>query len=74
VIELGGGRAFVIEAPDTSEANKYVASATLNGRRLGRAYLTHSEISAGGRLVLRMSDKASSWGRERRPPSLPPLP
>ncbi len=30
-INLGGGRTFIIEAPETSETNLYVQSATLNG-------------------------------------------
>ncbi|HWS99854.1 MAG TPA: GH92 family glycosyl hydrolase [Pyrinomonadaceae bacterium] len=75
-IDLGAGRAFTVEAPDASAANKYVQSATLNGRRLDRAWLTHAEIAGGGRLSLRMGDRPSSWGSDNRPPSLskPPAP
>jgi predicted alpha-1,2-mannosidase len=68
-IDLGAGRTFTVEAPDSSAANKYVQSATLNGQRLDRAWLTHAEISNGGRLLLRMGDKPSSWGSDNRPPS-----
>jgi predicted alpha-1,2-mannosidase len=69
-IDLGVGRTFTIEALESSAANKYVQSATLNGKPLNRAWLTHAEISRGGRLVLRMSGKASSWGSANRPPSM----
>jgi putative alpha-1,2-mannosidase len=63
-IEVGGDNAFVIEAPETSETNKYVQAATLNGELLGRAWLRHAEISRGGRLVLQMGPKPSDWGQE----------
>jgi predicted alpha-1,2-mannosidase len=69
-INLGGGRSFVIEAPETSPSNMYVQSATLNGLALDRAWLKHEEIARGGKLVLRMGAKPSVWGRENRPPSM----
>jgi len=69
-INLGGGRTFIIEAPETSEINLYVQSAKLNGRALERAWLKHEEIARGGRLVLRMGAKPSAWGRNNRPPSM----
>jgi predicted alpha-1,2-mannosidase len=69
-IKLGGGRTFIIEAPETSETNLYLQSATLNGRALERAWLKHEEIARGGRLVLRMGAMPSAWGRDNRPPSM----
>jgi predicted alpha-1,2-mannosidase len=69
-INLGGGRSFVIEAPETSASNLYVQSATLNGRALDRAWLKHEEIASSGKLVLRMGATASTWGRDNRPPSM----
>jgi predicted alpha-1,2-mannosidase len=69
-IDLGGGRKFVIEAPGTSASNRYVQSAELNGEKLDRAWLTHAEIAAGGKLVLVMGAKPSEWGRAERPPSV----
>lgn len=69
-INLGGGRSFVIEAPETSTSNLYVQSATINGRALDRAWLKHEEIAGGGRLVLRMGAAPSNWGRNNRPPSM----
>jgi predicted alpha-1,2-mannosidase len=69
-IDLGGGRKFVIEAPGTSAANRYVQSAELNGKKLDRAWLTHAQIAGGGRLVLVMGPAPSEWGRGERPPSV----
>lgn len=63
-VDLGNGKRFVIEAPETSEANRYVQHATLNGERLPRAWLLHSEVAQGGRLVLRMGPRPSAWGRD----------
>lgn len=70
VMNLGGGRIFVIEAQDTSENNLYVQSATLNGQPHNRAWLTHKEIARGGRLVLRMGSTPAVWARDNRPPSM----
>jgi predicted alpha-1,2-mannosidase len=69
-IDLGTGRKFVIEAVNASGANKYVQSATLDGNPIDRAWLKHSEISNGGKLVLQMSDRASNWASTQRPPSV----
>ena len=69
VVHLGGDKAFVIDAPDTSGRNRYVQSAELNGIALDRAWLTHAEVAAGGRLLLRMGSTPSLWGRTDRPPN-----
>ena len=70
-IALGRHRTFTIEAPDASAANAYVQAAYLNGKPLDRAWLTHAELSRGGRLALHMGDRPSGWGSASRPPSLP---
>jgi putative alpha-1,2-mannosidase len=56
------GREFRILAPDNSSTNIYVQSATLNGRPLTRAWLTHDELTAGGELVLQMGPQPNkTW-------------
>jgi predicted alpha-1,2-mannosidase len=50
---------FTIEAQGVSPENLYVQSATLNGVKLERAELKHSELS--GKLVLVMGAAPSSW-------------
>jgi predicted alpha-1,2-mannosidase len=67
-IRLEGGRSFIIEAQGTSDTAIYVQRAELNGRPLDRAWLTHKEIVAGGRLVLAMGEAPSRWGAGVPPP------
>jgi predicted alpha-1,2-mannosidase len=69
-IRLGAGLAFNVVARGASRENPYVQSATLDGRTLKRAWLTHAEVSRGGTLVLRMGPRPSRWGGATRPPSL----
>jgi predicted alpha-1,2-mannosidase len=69
-IALPGRRAFTIGAPATSDANRYVVGATLNGRPLERAWLTHAEVARGGVLHLDMGPAPSGWGRTGLPYSL----
>mgnify|MGYP000633246245 CR=1 FL=1 len=52
---------FTIVAKNVSEANRYVVSAKLNGHAIDRAWLTHSEIMAGGTLELEMGAIPSDW-------------
>ncbi len=47
-----GGRTFTIEAHHASLANRYIQSATLNGRPLNQWWLALRDITSGGRLVL----------------------
>lgn len=39
----------------------YIESVTLNGKRLDRPYIRHSEISEGATLVYRLTDKENAW-------------
>jgi putative alpha-1,2-mannosidase len=57
VLRLENGRTLRIEAADQSERNVYVRSVSLNGKKLGRRYITHSELMNGGTLKFEMSDK-----------------
>ena len=58
-----GGRDFVIEAHNNSPQNVYVQSARLNGRPLGRAWIYHDEMVAGGTLEFDMGPKPNpAWG------------
>lgn len=68
-LDLGGGTTFAVEAPETSEENSYVQSASLNGSPLDRAWLRHDELAGGGTLRLEMGPEPSGWGSENRPPS-----
>jgi predicted alpha-1,2-mannosidase len=71
VLHLAGGKDFTIEARNLTPQNIYVTAATLDGKPLDRDWLRHSEIIAGGRLVLTMSGTPGIWGRSDLPPSTP---
>jgi len=78
-IDLGGqfgrGQKFVITARNTSRNNKYVQSATLNGKRLTSFKFPASQLLKGGELVLVMGPKPNkSWGfaPEIHPSSMTP--
>jgi predicted alpha-1,2-mannosidase len=55
-LKLENGKMLKIEARNQAEKNVYVRSVTLNGKRLGRRYITHDEIVGGGTLVFEMSN------------------
>ncbi|HEX4693379.1 GH92 family glycosyl hydrolase [Sphingomonas sp.] len=62
-IRLPNGKRFTVVADGMSEANRYVASVTLNGRPLTRVYITHDEIERGGALRFTMSATPNkAWG------------
>lgn len=71
-IAVGPGRVFSIQSPAASAANRYIQSATLNGRPLHRAWLKHSELMAGGTLELVLGPVPSAWGAAEPPPSVEP--
>jgi predicted alpha-1,2-mannosidase len=69
-IRLARGRSFTVVARHTSARNAYVTGARLNDAPLCRAWLTHDEIAAGGKLELRVGPRPNGWGDCARPPSL----
>ena len=69
---LSNGKIFEIIAENCSDENKYIQSATLNGKELNQPWFNHSDIANGGKLVLKMGDKANkAWGSDLNnvPPS-----
>lgn len=64
VINLGNGKKFEIKVENFSSENKYIQNATLNGKKLNRTFLNHSEIAEGGNLNFIMGNKSSNWGTE----------
>jgi predicted alpha-1,2-mannosidase len=64
-IQLQDGKTFCIVAKNNSVTNKYIQSATLNGKKLTKPVFTHKELIEGGRLILEMDDRPNkSWGSE----------
>lgn len=75
-LKLGNGNTFRIIAENYGADNKYIQSATLNGKEWNKPWFAHSDIIEGATLVLVMGDKPNyQWGAdlEMVPPSLDPL-
>ncbi|UYQ93337.1 GH92 family glycosyl hydrolase [Chitinophaga horti] len=53
-VTLQDGKKFIINAPNNSDANFYIQSATLNGKAYDKNWLTHTDIQKGGTLDLKM--------------------
>lgn len=65
------GKTFTIEARNTSDSNRYIQSATLDGKPLNKPWFYHSELVDGGSLVLQMGPRPNKqWGS--RPQDAPP--
>ena len=63
-IAVGNGKTFTVKARHTSSANKYIQSATLNGKPLNTPWLSHADLVKGGTLVLQMGARPNrEWGR-----------
>jgi predicted alpha-1,2-mannosidase len=64
-IELPNGKTFTVNAKDCSKKNKYIQSATLNGKALNRPFILHTDIAQGGKLNFVMGEKPNkAWGTE----------
>ena len=62
-MDLGNGKYFEVEALNNSDENKYIQSATLNGKSWNKPWFLHADLMSGGKLVLKMGPKANrSWG------------
>ena len=67
------GKTFVIQAEHVSDRNRYIQSASLNGKKLDRPWFYHDELVKGGKLILIMGDKPNKqWGSKPKaaPPSM----
>jgi predicted alpha-1,2-mannosidase len=62
-MDLGNGRFFELAAVNNSSENKYIQSATFNGKPWNKAWFNHSDLISGGKLILNMGPKANLiWG------------
>jgi predicted alpha-1,2-mannosidase len=65
------GKTFVIEARNTSNTNRYIQSASLDGKPLNKPWFYHSDLVDGGTLILQMGAKPNQkWGN--KPADAPP--
>lgn len=73
-IKLQDGKIFTVIAENASWENKYIQSATLNGKDLNRVWFTHDELMNGGILKFVMGNRPNKkWGVECPPPSVEDL-
>jgi predicted alpha-1,2-mannosidase len=62
-IALENGKTFKIIANNVSETNKYIQTATLNGKSLNIPLLKHEDIMTGGVMEFEMGPRANkAWG------------
>jgi predicted alpha-1,2-mannosidase len=67
------GGSFTVIAKNNSAENLYIQSATLNGKPITRSWISHDEITAGGKLVLTMGpapNKTFGSAAADRPPKM----
>jgi putative alpha-1,2-mannosidase len=63
IMFLPGGKSFRVIAQNNSDRNKYIQSATLNGKPYTKSFITHANILDGGVLQLEMGSKpGKKWG------------
>jgi putative alpha-1,2-mannosidase len=62
-IQVGKGKEFIIESKNVSAQNKYIQSATLNGKALNKPWFYNSDLVKGGKLVFVMGPRPNkNWG------------
>lgn len=62
-IQMSNGQDFVVVAKNYSPENKYIQSATLNGKAWNKSWFTHEDLQNGGTLEFVMGDTANKkWG------------
>ena len=61
-INLENGKAFTIQAHNLSETNMYLEKVLLNGEKLQKTVIEHSDITDGGVLEFYMTNTPSDWG------------
>ena len=69
-IRLTGNKVFTIAARNNSTLNRYIQSATLNGKPWNKPWFSHTDLVQGGTLELVMGPAPNKqWGAGSAPPS-----
>lgn len=61
ILYMQNGKAISISVTNPAPENRYIASVTLNGKPLDRAWVRHHELASGGKLEFTLTDKQTSW-------------
>ncbi|CAH0119953.1 hypothetical protein PAE9249_02462 [Paenibacillus sp. CECT 9249] len=71
-LHLDGGKTFTIKADGVSSRNRFIQSATLNGRNFDQAWIGYEDIMAGGMLEFKMGPEPNyDWAAS--PEAAPPM-
>lgn len=68
-IYLPNGKKFTVIAENNSGKNKYIQSASLNGKPLDRLFFSHDDLLKGGVLALKMGKAIPQKGRWQAGPA-----
>jgi predicted alpha-1,2-mannosidase len=64
-IDLHNGKTFTMIAKNCSRTNKYIKTATMNGKTLDSPWFSHEDLLNGGTLELEMSETPGIWNKYR---------
>jgi len=76
-LKLANGKRFTVSAPNNSDTNIYIQSATLNNHPLTIPVITWEQIQSGSTLTFVMGPTPSQWASTWHPtkiPGTPPIP
>lgn len=71
-LDIGNGKTFEVECVNYSPDNKYIKSASLNGKIWNKSWFSHDDLMKGGKLVFIMGkhpDKDWATSDDALPPS-----
>lgn len=63
-IRLPDNKTFQIIVRNNSKMNKYIQSAYLNGKALEIPFLTHTDLTSGGKLEFTLTNSPTKWGTQ----------
>ena len=65
-LNLENGKRFIIRARNNSDKNRFIQTATLNGKAYTRSWFRHEDIVNGGELAFVMGEKTNyNWGTSK---------
>lgn len=63
-VNLPGDKQFAVNVKNFSKENKYIKSASINGRELTEPFFTHDDLKDGGELIIDMTSTPTDWGKK----------
>ena len=70
-LRLASGKQFTVIADNNNETNRYIQSATLNGKSLTAPKITYEDIMSGSTLHFTMGSSPSKWAADWSAAPLP---